>query len=354
MRVDVLDKVNYYQKLKEDAVFFDNLITYAPYTIASIHSMHSGMDGNRNGVNGYYNAAKFDSKNCFTLAQYLKDEGYHTEADIIEEGVISPNGFDKLRVYGRGDTDLTERHLEILNRIKDKGPFFLFLDFEHILPLMQKNVTKERSDLDKSYFNEKANNLKHYTKFVEQSAEYLDAVLTKLKELSLYEDSLIFIFSDHGCSVGDKFGEKLYGVYLYDYTLRCFLYIIEKNLPKNIQVKALVRSIDLLPTLLDILKIPTKEGYKEIQGKSFLPFLYGNAEERSAYSETGGLGGPNPSPEIHNVRSLRTNEWKLIFNKTTKKRELYHIEEDGEEKNNLAGTGLEIEDELWDEMQQCS
>src|SRR3990167_7975425 len=85
IRVDVLNKVNYYQKLKKDAVFFDNLITYAPYTIASIHSTFSGMDGNGNGVNGYYNASKFDKERCFTLAQYLNEKGYYTEGDIIEE-----------------------------------------------------------------------------------------------------------------------------------------------------------------------------------------------------------------------------------------------------------------------------
>jgi arylsulfatase A-like enzyme len=83
-----------------------------------------------------------------------------------------------------------------------------------------------------------------------------------------------------------------------------------------------------------------------------LPLIDGTEEERIAYSETGGLGGPTPSPEEHNVQSVRTSKWKLIYNKTNKKKELYNLEEDKEEKNNLAGKGIEIEEELWNKMQK--
>jgi len=60
----------------------------------------------------------------------------------------------------------------------------------------------------------------------------------------------------------------------------------------------------------------------------------------------------DPSPEVHNVQSVRTNKWKLIYNKTNKKRELYNVEQDKEEKNNLAGNNLEIEDQLWKELKK--
>ena len=353
IRVDALNRVAYYQELKKESVFFDSLITYAPYTIPSIYSIFSGMDGNLNGINGYYKLYNFDKKNCFTLTQYLKEEGYYTEGDFIEN-VVPSQGFDKIRNYEKDKADLTKRHQEILTQIKPKEPFFLFLEFEYILSYMQNHVIKGRSDMDNSYSEQKEENFKQHFKFVEESTHYLSSILKKVKELGLYGNSLILIFSDHGCSVGDKFGEKLYGVYLYDYTLRCFLYMIGKNLPKNVEIKSLVRTNDILPTLLDILRIEPKQNYKPIQGKSFLPFLYGKGKDRIAYSETGGLGGPTPSPEIHNVQAVRTNKWKLIYNKTNKKKELYNLEEDKEEKNNLAGKGIKIEEELWNEMQKIN
>ena len=128
------------------------------------------------------------------------------------------------------------------------------------------------------------------------------------------------------------------------------MFIIKKGFPKGLEIGHLVRSIDILPTILEILNLKEKSGYKKIQGKSFLPLIYGKNEERIAYSETGGLGGPTPSPEKHNVRSVRTNKWKLIYNETSKKKELYNLENDPREKNNLTGNSQDIEDSLWQEM----
>ena len=91
-----------------------------------------------------------------------------------------------------------------------------------------------------------------------------------------------------------------------------------------------------------------------IQGKSFLPFIFGEREDRIAYSETGGLGGPTPSPEIHNLQCVRANEWKLIYNKTNKKKELYNLVEDKDEKNNLIGKGFDAENRLLDELQKIN
>ena len=352
VRYDAIGKVSFYNELKKESIFFSQLITYAPYTIGSLHSTFSGMYGNRNGVNGYYKSYSFDKENCFTLTQYLKGESYYTEADTINENIAPKQGFDKIRVYDEFKDDLIKRHSEILQQIKTKQPFFLFLHYNSIHTNLVNSVIKKYSDFDEEYFNNKDKNSENYLDSLKISGDYLKVILEKIKEFGLWDNSIILIFTDHGVSVGDKVGEKVYGVYLYEYTLKCFLYLIGKNFPKGIEIKSLVRSIDILPTILDILKLKEQENYKKIQGKSFLPVVYGNEEKRIAYSETGGLGGPTPSPEIHNVQSVRTNTWKLIYNKTNKKRELYNLEQDKEERNNLAGEGLEIEEELWKELQK--
>lgn len=356
-REDARKLVPFYGELKRESSFFPNMIIYAPYSIGSLNAIFSGMNGNVNGVNGYYRSYNFDKDNIFTLAQYMKDAGYHTELDFVIEDVIPFQGFDKIRTFGKDETKdigLVKRHSEIFTQLKNKQPFFLFLDYNKIALKLQPLVIKKYTDFSEEYFNNKEKNFLTYVKLLEESAEYLNGILNKIKELDLYENSIIIIFSDHGSSVGDRLGEKVYGVYLYDYTIKCYAYFLGKNIPKGLEIKSIVRSIDLLPTILDILKITQKDSYKKMQGRSFLPFISGSTENRIAYSETGGLGGPTPSPEIHNVQSVRTNQWKLIYNKSNKKKELYNLGEDKEEKNNLSGKGFEIEEELWDEIQKIN
>lgn len=352
IREDCLLSHHFFNELRESSVFFPNMITYAPYTIGSLHAIFSGLYGNTNGVDGYYKSYNFDKKNCFTLAQYLKEAGYYTECDVPVADLLPTQGFDKIRTYDRYEKEMTDRHMEILTQIKDKLPFLLFIRYGEVYSNTVSEIIKKYSDFDEQYFSNKKKNLNMYNEWVEKSAMYLDKVLNKIQELQLHKNSIILIFSDHGCSVGDKMGEKAYGVFLYDYTLKSFLYVLEPSLPKCIEIKSLIRNIDIMPTLLGILGIKEKKGFKKLQGKSFISLIKNSKEERMAYSETGGLGGPNPSPEKHNLKAVRTNKWKLIYNETTKKKELYDLENDPEEKQNLAGKKIEIETTLWEEMQK--
>ena len=352
IRFDAIDKIQEFQDLKKESVFFPQLITYAPYTIGSLYALFSGIYGNKNGVNGYYKAFSFDKDNCFTLTQYLKENGYYTETDSPGDGVVPHPGFDNYVLHDEFKINFLERHTNILEKIKDKDPFFLFLRYGSVHVNGVNNVIKKYSDFDKEYFDNKENNFKTYMKWAEESGDYLTSMIKKLKETDLYDNSIIIIFTDHGASVGDKIGEKAYGVYLYDYTIKCVMYILGGKFPKNVEVKNLIRSVDIMPSILDYLNINEVENYKKIQGKTFLPMVRGGEEERIAYSETGGLGGPTPSPDEHNVFSVRTNKWKLIFNKTNKKKEFYNILEDKEEENNLIGKYPENEGNLWKELEK--
>ncbi len=354
-REDALNLIQSYQNLKTSSTFFSTVISYAPYSIGSINAILSGMYGNLNGVNGYYKAYSFDKKNVLTLAQYLKKIGYYTEMDFVIGEAIVSEGFDKVRYFGKDENkeiDLVNRHSELILQAKNKQPFFLFLDYNKIALNLARTVIKKYDDFSEEYFNNKEKNFSNYKKWLEESSNYVGEILEKLKEFDLYSNTLVIIYCDHGSSVGDRIGEKIYGSFLYDYTIKCWVYFIWNALPKGKEITKIVRTIDIMPTILDILNIKQNGEYKPIQGKSFLPFIEGKEDDRIAYSETGGLGGPTPSPEIHNVQSVRTNKWKLIYNKTNKKKELYNLEEDKKEENNLSGKGLEIEEELWDKMQK--
>jgi len=203
-RQDVLDVVPYYEKLKKECTTFSTTITYAPYSLAAINAIISGMNGNINGVDGYYNLYKFDRKNIFTLTQYLKEAGYHNELDIVLEDAIPSDGFDKIRAFGADVTkniDLIERHSEILTQLKNKEPFFVFLDYNKIALSLILPVLKKYNDFSEEFFKNKKKNFDNLVRWVKESGEYLEALLAHIKKIGLYDDSIIIIFNDHGCSI---------------------------------------------------------------------------------------------------------------------------------------------------------
>ena len=75
--------------------------------------------------------------------------------------------------------------------------------------------------------------------------------------------------------------------------------------------------------------------FNMIQGKSLLPLISNSTfEDRDVFVETGGLYGPWPSPEKHNVFCVRVNNKKLIYNDTPQTWEFYELDNDPNEINN--------------------
>ena len=70
------------------------------------------------------------------------------------------------------------------------------------------------------------------------------------------------------------------------------------------------------------------------EGKSLFP-IQQNDEDREVFAETGGLYGPWPSPEKHNVFCLKKDHKKIIYNNTPNTWEFYNLENDPEEKHNI-------------------
>lgn len=354
-RLDRASSSPIFNKLKTNSAFFSQSVTYGPHTIAAMHAVFSGTYGNRTGTNSYWSTFKFKKNKFKTLTEYLHDLEYYTLADVVNELVIPKQGFNKFLIHDELKDDLTLRHcnfLEEMNKINSEGKnFFLYLQYSNIHTGIMNEVLRVYDNFSTEYFSNKEKNRQRYDKLFKDAENYLETVLQQIKTLELDKNSLLLIMSDHGISIGEKIGERAYGAFCYDYTLRTFTYFLYPEI-KPIEIKQQVRTIDFMPTILDYLNIPLSEKFEKIDGESLLPLINGTLmEEKLAFSETGNPLKDNRPPENPNTKSIRSSKWKLIFNEYDDSKELYNLESDPSEENNLIGKNLEIENILWKEIQ---
>ena len=210
--------------------------------------------------------------------------------------------------------------------------------------LVRSIIDKEDSS-EHEYFNSVKENTSRYETHLPTTDSYVKSILNKLEELGISKKTILIIFSDHGTSVGEKIGEKFYGVYLYEYTLNVFTIIQIPNHSGKIIDKQ-CRTIDIFPTILELANLKNEE-FSNKQGKSLVPLIYEtDTEDREVFAETGGLYGPWPSPEKHNVFCVKINHKKLIYNDTPKTWELYDLEKDPNEINNIYDENPELTKKL--------
>ena len=347
-RLDRAKESHFYQKLKSDFSFISNSITYGPHTIAAMHATFSGSYGTRTGTNSYWSTFKFKKNKFKTLTDYLHEKNYSTICDIVNKLVIPKQNFDEFLIHDEQTDDLSEKHCRILQKLsenKDKN-FFTFFQFSNIHTGIMNEVLRVYDNFSEEYFHNKEKNENRYDELFKKSEIYLTKIFEKINSLGLDKNSIIWIMSDHGISVGEKFGEKAYGAYCYDYTLKTFAFVKWPGM-KSEEINQQVRTVDFLPTILDVLDIPLDIAYESLDGESLLPLFNGeHLDEKLAFSETGNPLHDTKPPKEPNTKSVRTSKWKFILNEHNNTTELYDLEFDPDENINLSGTQLKIEDFL--------
>lgn len=355
-RDNILSGKNY-KNLIDKSAFFSKTITYAPFTIAAMHAVFSGTYGNKNGVNSYWSSSKFKKNEYKTLASYLHDENYYTAADVINQLVLPKIGFDEFVVHDELHDKLTERHKSLLDRMntlrKENKKFFIYLHYSNIHTSVMEEILKKYDNFSEEYFSNKEKNTIFYDSLFNKGDEYLGNIIDYCEELGLTDDSLIFVMSDHGCSVGEKIGERAYGVYCYDYTLLSTALFYQKTLPK-IHVENQIRSIDIMPTILELLNIPIDTNFKKFQGQSLIPIIDGQTESRISFSQSGNPLSSNRPPKEPNVWAVRTDNWKFIKNIHDGTEELYNLKEDPNEEKNVILDYSKEADHLRNELNQLA
>jgi len=323
--------------LKEQSLFFSKMKTAAPYSIASLHSIFSGVYPSRHGIDGYYKMFRFKENEITSLAQYLKESGYYTSCDIINDKLIPKNGFDERHVFDEKTVDFKIRHREFIQKLSSRKKFFLFLDYtethKHLVDAVIQKYKQE--SIDDEYCSLQKENDERYNSYLPFTDEYVSSILQSLRDFHIDDKTILIFFADHGTSIGEKQGEKFYGVFTYEYTLNVFCLLSIPNIPSQ-TIHTQCRTIDIFPTILEISGQKLDNLKNKIQGESLFHLVEdANSDDREVFVETGGLYGPWPSPEKHNVFCVVKNNKKLIYNDNPQTWEFYDLIQDPKELKNI-------------------
>ena len=347
-RWDRLEISKKFQKVIQDGTLLNNVNTAIPYTIGSVNALFSGKYGKDNGIDAYYKMFRLKDS-VKILPEFLKDNNYFTACDLLSEKIISKRGFDIHQFHDEYNDDLTQRHPKFLKMCLEnskENPFFAFLHFTRIHTVTVSEVLKKFEWNDREFYKNKQENLLNYDKVFDEAGNYAELIQNTLEELNIMDNTIIIFFSDHGTGVGERYGERNYGSFTYEETIRSFYLFIGKKIIKNRINNNLRESIDILPTILELIGVQSHD----LPGESITQFLINKdkkLENKShVFSETGALQGPYPSPMEPNVFCIKNSRYKLIFLKTPNEWKLFDLLEDPKEKNDIFNEKSEITIEL--------
>lgn len=248
------------------------------------------------------------------------------------------------RLYVSAD-ELTERVGNWLE--KNPGPFFGWLHYmdvhwpyhleeELVQPDQIAQAWNDIAHLYRVNWKKEAitpEQKERYLHLYEQALQYTDAqigrLLNKLEELGLRENTILILVSDHGEEFLERGRWGHFETNLYDEILRVPLLIHLPDAPKPRVVERQVRTLDLMPTVLELAGCTPPPG---LEGQSLIstwenPLSHGDAPAPVSISEMW---------RTHwHIVAVRTEQFKYIWNsKTPDQPKLFDLLADPGEKTN--------------------
>ncbi|MEM7584154.1 MAG: sulfatase [Acidobacteriota bacterium] len=202
----------------------------------------------------------------------------------------------------------------------------------------------EQADVDADTF------VAHELDWYDASIRAMDAevgrLLEGLERLGLEDDVLIAFTSDHGEEFLDH-GRHFHGTSTYGELTNVPLVLHWPEVVPAQRVPNVVQLIDVMPTLLDLARLPTPE---DVQGQSLLPLLTGGDwRQRPAFTERRRQADTFYLPEIDSL-AVVAEGWKLIQNTARPEDyaefELYDHARDPLDQHDLASEHPEVVERL--------
>jgi arylsulfatase A-like enzyme len=186
-----------------------------------------------------------------------------------------------------------------------------------------------------------------YRSAVERQSEVLVAsFLEELESLGLRDNTVFAFLSDHGESWGERFRAKddvkgvyhMHGATLYDEIVEVPLILSAPGRLDATVVEHQVRTIDLLPTLLDLAGLPARD----TDGESLLS-VDADRDAIVAGTDMGAL----------TKLAIRRPPWKLILHVETGEEEAYRLDLDPRELQPRTDAPQELRDVVFRELESA-
>lgn len=312
---------------------FAKLLQQAGYATQLVGKWHCGDQKEflptRHGFDSYYGLPYSND-----MGRQYEDDRYPPLPLLLNEDVIQPQP---------DQSGLTERYVEQCVRFirsNANRPFFLYLAHMHVhLPIYVPDHFLRESENGR------------YGAAVECIDWAAGAILHELRALGLEENTLVIFTSDNGsrCQDGGGSNGVLRGTKgtTWEGGLRvpCIMRW-PGRIPSGTVCGELATAMDFYPTLAGLgrAEVPAD---RIVDGRDILPLMLSGGEERSPHEAFFYYMG-------NNLEAVRDRTWKLhVRKKEAEIRELYNLEEDPGETQNLYDLHPEVVKALSKKMDAC-
>ena len=319
-------------RLAREGVLFEQTTGVAPLTLPAHCSIFTSKFPPDHGVRD--NGGFFLSPKQLTLATYLKKRGFQTGAVVaafvldskwglnqgfdtyVDDFDVSENRGVSMGEIQRPGNEVVDRALPWLEKVKGQR-FFAWLHFyDPHDPYDPPEPFKTRY-AEHPYLGEIA---------------FMDSQVARVVEFlernGLLEKTVIAVIGDHGESLGQH-GEGTHSFFVYQSTQRVpFIIRAPFERLRGRRIADPVRSVDLMPTVLDLMGMPAPSG---IRGVSLAPLMTG---ARSTMDLEGYAEALYPLHHFgwSELRAWRVGRYKAI---DAPRPELYDLDKDPHETTNL-------------------
>lgn len=380
-----------------EGVFFERAISQSPWTQPAIASLFSSHYPSVHKVIDYGQACDSVLRGApkvvvfndsfVTLAEVLRQAGYQTAAFVSNPFVLHEFGF--AQGFEHFDTSfaanttpgsvVNEATLAWLRQRNPDRPSFCFLHYmdvhgpyearpEFLDPLLDEvEAMPEKRKLSQEEIRKltylfappktvtdigQHNRLNFYREYwvarynacIREVDNHIKSLRVQLEQMGLWDDAYVIVTADHGEALLEH-GHWEHGFSVHHPEVNVPLFLRWPGvLTAGKRIRGTVQLIDLMPTLIDQLKLPKM---KELQGRSRTREITGRQnlrEEVAAFAE-----GVKSGPEQN---AIYLGDWKMMVIPSKRWQELYFLGDDPLEQNELSARHPQKAQELTKILQE--
>ena len=218
-----------------------------------------------------------------------------------------------------------KKYLEMVDPDLDLDETIMFSLFKNVLLKRDTSNPRQVELLKKLY-------LAGVRKVDDSTKELFDMV----DRVGFLENTIVIVTADHGDEFNEHGGLSHDGK-MYRELIDIPLFIYDPSLPNGVVCDKLVSTIDVAPTILHLFGLEPEDRF---EGQSLLPIeAY---QERGVFGEATDKHGSSEQAEDKEVHFYRQGDIKIIYYERTEAWEMYDLQQDPKELNNIVDKFPEV------------